>query len=188
MIALQAVLLAYFACGGAARLRAASGWLLSRAPPACLALASSRASPDAPAPLTGRAHAALAALHERARAALAALRRRGLCPCLDAAAPPPPPPMSAEELATAEARQDALRGEASELLRTPARAPGALRPGFAALAAADEASGRTPLLPPRSVLSDASSPAPKPSSPAAMAVQLRLRRLKLNQELRLLSC
>ena len=82
----------------------------------------------------------------------------------------------------------------AKALSAPTHPGAAMRPEPLTSAAGD--SGRAPLLPPRTVRSDAELRPPgsgarsKASTPqqALAEVELQLRRLKLNQKLRLLSC
>ena len=128
----------------------------------------------------------LAALRHRCAPCLARL------PCLAPLARAPSAPVDARGTPAEQAPPRAV--PRSPPTRAGVTVPVTMRPEPPTSAAGD--SGRTPLLPPRTVRSDAELGSPssgarsRASTPqqALVDVELQLRRLKLNQTLRLLSC
>ena len=178
----KGVLLAYLASGAA--------WRCLRCMPSpphdATRAADAEAAAEAAVPAHAQQHAPQAGL-------LAALRHR-CAPCL--ARLPCLAPLAKVLSASAAARgtpaERAPPGAAPPSI--PTHPGAAMRPEPLTSAAGD--SGRAPLLPPRTVRSDAELRPPgsgtrsKASTPqqALVDVELQLRRLKLNQKLRLLSC
>ena len=156
-----------------------------------------RCMPSPPHDATRAADAEAAADEAPQAGLLAALRHRcapclARLPCLAPLARAPSAPVDARGTPAEQAPPRAV--PRSPPTRAGVTVPVTMRPEPPTSAAGD--SGRTPLLPPRTVRSDAELGSPssgarsRTSTPqqALVDVELQLRRLKLNQTLRLLSC